>query len=41
MKNTTKYLIEYLSIQVVNLPADTFGLGSNNDGSMEEERFEE
>lgn len=41
MKNPTKYLLEYLSIQGVNLPADTFGLGSTNDGSMQEERFEE
>ena len=30
--NPTKYLLEYLSIQGIVLPEDTFGLGSTNDG---------
>ena len=33
MKNPTKYLIDYLSIQGVELPADTFRLGNVNNGS--------
>jgi pilus assembly protein CpaF len=32
LKNPTKYLLDYLSIQGVNLPADTFRLGSTNSG---------
>ncbi|MDD2238493.1 MAG: ATPase, T2SS/T4P/T4SS family [Bacilli bacterium] len=36
MKNPTKYLLEYLSIQGVILPSDTFKLGSENDGSQKE-----
>ncbi len=36
MKNPTKYLLEYLSIQGVNLPEDTFRLGSINDGNQKE-----
>lgn len=28
LKNPTKYLLEYLSIQGINLPVDTFGLGN-------------
>jgi len=30
--NPTKYLLEYLAIQGVILPADTFGLGNTNEG---------
>lgn len=33
MKNPTKYLLDYLSIQGVELPADTFRLGNVNNGS--------
>ena len=33
MKNPTKYLLYYLSIQGVELPADTFRLGNVNNGS--------
>jgi len=33
IKNPTKYLLEYLGIQGVILPADTFNLGSANDGT--------
>ena len=36
MKNPTKHLLEYLSIQGVNLPNDTFKLGSSNDGTQKE-----
>ena len=36
MKNPTKYLLEYLSIQGVYLPDDTFKLGSINDGKQKE-----
>lgn len=36
MKNPTKKLLEYLSIQGVNLPDDTFRLGSVNTGAQEE-----
>ena len=32
MKNPTKYLLDYLSIQGVELPADTFRLGNVNNG---------
>lgn len=33
--NPTKYLLEYLSIQGISLPADTFGLGAANSGEAE------
>jgi len=32
MKNPTKYLLEYMSIQGIVLPPDTFGLGNVNSG---------
>ena len=32
MKNPTKYLLEYMSIQGIVLPPDTFGLGEANNG---------
>lgn len=35
MKNPTKYLLDYLSIQGVELPSDTFRLGKVNNGNEE------
>ena len=35
MKNPTKYLLDYLSIQGVELPTDTFRLGNVNNGSTD------
>ena len=36
LKNPTKFLLDYLSIQGVILPPDTFGLGGANDGTAAE-----
>lgn len=40
LKNPTKYLLEYLELQGVILPKDTFGLGSVNNGDAKENRIE-
>ena len=40
LKNPTKYLLEYLELQGVILPKDTFGLGSVNNGDAKENRVE-
>lgn len=40
LKNPTKYLLEYLDLQGVVLPRDTFGLGSVNNGTDKNNRVE-
>ena len=36
IKNPTKYLLEYLELQGVILPKDTFNLGEENHGSADD-----
>ena len=40
IKNPTKYLLEYLELQGVILPKDTFNLGSVNNGDSKENKVE-